>query len=447
MHSFPHSDATCIYFFIFLRSSSRRNTILLRSASTWAWFIGGTPNLYSAASSEIQPILERKANCLHDLWTLSINRSFWYTSRSVGFVQCLLARWWRPRFQYKMGSDLVGNKWDASGECPPRFVRKQITSFWTTSEKCQRGVESGRELFNGRRTESVLEEILVVLTRGSFWSTDTIILFYFKSADTDWRKKALQIWQPERRKSFRSERQKIEWTFPQRNVHRTVVCWNHLSVSGCKYDDKLKFLRTEAFGQPSKKHTKGGAKRIIGGFTERDYSVGLCVHDSPQRKSNLWENDTKGSNLTVKFSKTTMRREKIWTRRVLRSESFKSASLRSEIHGLPNSRKERKKCARRDAWELAADGTKLRDVSWSTLELPCKCYVRRTWGLKSWRLSRGQDRPWQWWQPTDRSDEWRSASVCAWSSYFRHCTDASGNSCRTLANFAKRTITLRVAQW
>ena len=50
--------------------------------------------------------------------------------------------------------------------------------------------------------------------------------------------------------------------------------------------------------------------------------LGCVSHDSP-----------KGSNHTVKFSKTTMRREKIWKRMVLRRESFKSVNLRAKSMG------------------------------------------------------------------------------------------------------------------
>ena len=61
------------------------------------------------------------------LWPLSINQSLWYSSEPVGSVQYLFTGWWRPRFRYKMGSDLFGNEWDASGKCSRRFVQKQIT--------------------------------------------------------------------------------------------------------------------------------------------------------------------------------------------------------------------------------------------------------------------------------------------------------------------------------
>ena len=45
--------------------------------------------------------------------------------------------------------------------------------------------------------------------RVPFLSTGTIILFYFKNAKKDWRKTALQMWQSQKRKSFRIDRKKI----------------------------------------------------------------------------------------------------------------------------------------------------------------------------------------------------------------------------------------------
>ena len=57
-------------------------------------------------------------------WSMAtFNRSLWYSSRSIGFVQCLLTEWWRPRFRYKMGSDLVRNKWNAFGKRPRRSYK------------------------------------------------------------------------------------------------------------------------------------------------------------------------------------------------------------------------------------------------------------------------------------------------------------------------------------
>ena len=134
------------------------------------------------------------------------------------------------------------------------------------------------------------------------------------------------------------------------------VCLNYLSESGCKCGDKCKFPHTEAGGQPSKKSKKVGAKGSVA-VLEREYSNTLCVprqssekvysigcvsHDGPQRKSILRENGQLGSHHAGKFSKAKMRRVKILERRVHRRESFESANLRSEIHRLPNSRKERK---------------------------------------------------------------------------------------------------------
>ena len=71
--------------------------------------------------------------------------------------------------------------------------------------------------------------------------------------------------------------------------------------------------------------------------------LGCVSQDSPQRESILREDGKLGSNHTVKFSKATMRRVKFGERWVHRRESFKRANLRSDIHGLPMSRNERKK--------------------------------------------------------------------------------------------------------
>ena len=98
--------------------------------------------------------------------------------------------------------------------------------------------------------------------RVSFWSTSTIILFCFESADR--LTKAFQIWQSESRKSFRIERQKTV-----KNLGRTCtdmlcdwhppVCLNHQSESGCMYGDKC-FQHTGFFGQPSKSQRKVALK-------------------------------------------------------------------------------------------------------------------------------------------------------------------------------------------
>ena len=63
---------------------------------------------WRTASSEIQSILEKEANCLYDPWPLSVNQSSWYSSWPVGFVQYLRTRWGRPRFRYKMDQILLG---------------------------------------------------------------------------------------------------------------------------------------------------------------------------------------------------------------------------------------------------------------------------------------------------------------------------------------------------
>ena len=66
MHSFLHSDTTYLYFFIFLWSSSRRDTTLRRSTSTECWFSGRTPNLHrlwAQASCRKQATHWRQAFC------------------------------------------------------------------------------------------------------------------------------------------------------------------------------------------------------------------------------------------------------------------------------------------------------------------------------------------------------------------------------------------------
>ena len=69
---------------------------------------------------------------------------------------------------------------------------------------------------------------------------------------------------------------------------------------------------------------------------------------------------------------------KVWKRRVHRRETFTSANLRNESHGLPNSRKRTQDetlrqewCARRDAWELEKDsGTQRRSQKIRSTLLP-----------------------------------------------------------------------------
>ena len=183
-------------------------------------------------SSELRKTTDswEEHKCSFDLWPLSSNQSVWCSSRPVGLDQYLLLEW----FRYKMGSDLVRNKWDASVESPQRFVQKQIERFWTTSESIfdvQPTVESGsrdaelsrlrkmarQHLTNpsGRalskpgmkefrqeywsrvkkaetsaRKEKESERsllkrwLLQFLPRVSFWPTGTIILFYFAGAPT-----------------------------------------------------------------------------------------------------------------------------------------------------------------------------------------------------------------------------------------------------------------------
>ena len=139
IHSWTHIvvDQWSGNFWIYRRSCDVVNN--LRRVYSWFWdascehcvcvekdylhyFLRQESQCWREARSKIQPILERNANCEYDQWPLSVNWSF---------VQYLLWRWW-PRFRYKMGSDLIRNKWDASGKCPWRSVQKQITRFWTT---------------------------------------------------------------------------------------------------------------------------------------------------------------------------------------------------------------------------------------------------------------------------------------------------------------------------
>ena len=138
---------------------------------------------------------------------------------------------------------------------------------------------------------------------------------------------------------------------------------DHKSESGCKYGDKCKFLNTEAGGQPSKKLKERWRKRI-GGFVDRDSSIWLCLMIAFRERRCCGKIELKiGVNSRSQVLQTAMRRVKYFgKRRVHRTESFKSANLRSEVRGLPKSRKgsqdeilEQERYARRDAWELAED--------------------------------------------------------------------------------------------
>ena len=102
-----------------------------------------------------------------------------------------------------------------------------------------------------------------------------------------------------------------------------------------KYGDECKFLHTEAGGQPSKKVKERWRKRI-GGIIKRDYSI------SPSEmvdSAGKWKVGIESNSQVLKGRDATREHSE---KKVHRRESFKSANLRSEIHGLPNSREERK---------------------------------------------------------------------------------------------------------
>ena len=102
-----------------------------------------------ATCSERRPILTIEANCSHDLWILSYNRSLWSGTRSIWFVQYTLTKWWCPRFRCTMDRALLYarllQKWETlqnwSGEWQTNDTgalrcrtggRKPTAVIWTT---------------------------------------------------------------------------------------------------------------------------------------------------------------------------------------------------------------------------------------------------------------------------------------------------------------------------
>ena len=204
--------------------------------------------------------------------------------------------------------------------------------FWSRVRKGETSArkEKWENAFNGRRTDIVQDEIPAVLPMG-------LILVNRQN----------HLLQPQKRRHRLTEESFANNIFggtctePSCDFWHPLVCLNHKSDSGCKYGDKCKFLHLlRLVGFPVKSQRKVAQKDRW--LFEKHNSIGLCHHDNRQRKSILRENEQLGSNHTVKFSKATMRRVKNRKRRVHRRESFKTATLGSEIHGLPKSRKERK---------------------------------------------------------------------------------------------------------
>ena len=67
----------------------------------------------------------------------------------------------------------------------------------------------------------------------------------------------------------------------------------------------------EAGGQPVKSQRTVAQKDRSVALLKESIQLGCVSHDTPQRKSILGRNGKLGSNLTVKFSNTTIRRVKI----------------------------------------------------------------------------------------------------------------------------------------
>ena len=87
-----------------LRDAGCNDSLCIEESSQIARALPKKSKCRRAACSEIRSFLERKTNCVHDLWTFSCNWSQWCSTRTLRFVQCTLTEWRRPRFRRSMGS-------------------------------------------------------------------------------------------------------------------------------------------------------------------------------------------------------------------------------------------------------------------------------------------------------------------------------------------------------
>ena len=134
----------------------------------------------------------------------------------------------------------------------------------------------------------------------------TIVLSRTKFEGQDWRRGS---------KIFKNMRQQREKLFRQKEKHSMPIwktektsckfghppaCQNYKSGTGCKFRIKCAFRHVEAEETPSKKSTKGGAKRSLALLTASTH-LGCVTQDSSPRKSIQREKGQLGSKRAVKI--------------------------------------------------------------------------------------------------------------------------------------------------
>ena len=209
----------------------------------------GESVLKSSDAQKHDPLKKGRQNCLHDPWPLSSNWSFYDVAQGLSDMlniclhgdddQDFGTRWdqvlignkreylmrmsWKicTRWGYKVlkklqtslamyNQELSRNGVSPSYQRLRTMVRQHIgqmigtRNFQAQNGRIETGVvvksHKGRKsalrekkqenAVSGRQLDSVRKETLAVSTTGSLVGNKTIILFYFESADTDWRKKA-----------------------------------------------------------------------------------------------------------------------------------------------------------------------------------------------------------------------------------------------------------------
>ena len=106
-------------FFFEYRIFDMRNTWLL-NISPILFLLDKTFNCCGTKDTKTNSILERKTNCLYDLWPLADIQSSRYSGKACRRVQYLPTQWWYPRGRHKMTSDRLCQ------ESIGRFVQSDV---------------------------------------------------------------------------------------------------------------------------------------------------------------------------------------------------------------------------------------------------------------------------------------------------------------------------------
>ena len=84
-------------------------------------------------AQKVWPILGRKTNCAHDLWTFPCYRNLWSSTRTIRLVNFEFTEWRRPSFRRSMGSCTIISESNASDMIPEGLYSSKLQRLCSAS--------------------------------------------------------------------------------------------------------------------------------------------------------------------------------------------------------------------------------------------------------------------------------------------------------------------------